>query len=219
MKCFRHCCPNDCSGGDTLGRCRSSCRSWTWRSVLPQTIMPLAPRHTQSALPAMERRAPAMRRCALRTGGLTRTGMLQSKRISCTQISMHVPNFPRGVNRHLKCILRTFKFVTRQQRARLCHGQLSGWGMIRAVRLRRRRAGGRRRALPPSRLRNWSGRLSTQLGQLKDQVGAQLRPGADTVSTQFMGMFQRGQGQGRSLAVAARLACCWPANSAAFGGR
>ena len=48
----------------------------------------------------------------------------------------------------------------------------------------------------PSRLRNWSGRLSTQLGQLKDQVGAQLRPGADTVSTQIMGMFQRGQGHG-----------------------
>ena len=52
----------------------------------------------------------------------------------------------------------------------------------------------------PRRLRNWSGRLGTQLVQLKDQVGAQLRPGADTVSTQIMGMFQRGQGQGdRSL--------------------
>lgn len=72
----------------------------------------------------------------------------------------------------------------------------------------------------PSRLRNWSGRLSTQLVQLKDQVGAQLRPGADTVSTQIMGMFQRGQGQGgRSLSPIGSPAAGLPTAPLAAGGQ
>ena len=72
----------------------------------------------------------------------------------------------------------------------------------------------------PSRLRNWSGRLGTQLVQLKDQVGAQLRPGADTVSTQIMGMFQRGQGQGdRSLSPLGLPAAGLPTAPLAAGGQ
>jgi len=63
--------------------------------------------------------------------------------------------------------------------------------------------GGSGRASPgagvPGRLRHWSGRLGTQLGQLREQVGAQLRPGAETVSTQLLGMLQRGQGQAGRL--------------------
>ncbi len=77
--------------------------------------------------------------------------------------------------------------------------------------------GGSGRASPgagvPGRLRHWSGRLGTQLGQLREQVGAQLRPGAETVSTQLLGMLQRGQGQAGRLLSPPRA----PAAAAAPG--